>query len=79
MVNVHSAPFAINFFVANLRKPDDPGNADTAKTLNNLKFMVTQLNLNEQVDADTEPSKLLSLILGFPVKNKIFSIKSFAF
>ncbi len=65
---------AINFFVANLRKPDDPGNADTAKTLNNLKLMVTQLNLNEQVDADTEPSKLLSLILGFPVKNKIFSI-----
>lgn len=65
---------AIEFFVSSLRKPDDPGNADTAKTLNSLKLLVTQLNLNEQIDADTEPSKLLSLILGFPVKNKIFSI-----
>lgn len=65
---------AIEFFVSSLRKPDNPGDADTAKTLNSLKLMVYQLNLNEQVDADTEPSKLFSQILGFPVKNKIFSI-----
>lgn len=65
---------AVNFAVTALDTAGEPGSRDVQKVVKSLQTLATQLNMNEDVSADMPLDKLLSLALGFPVKNGVFAL-----
>jgi serine/threonine-protein kinase PpkA len=64
---------ALDFAVNALEGAGDPGNRDVQKVVGSLQILATQVNLGESVTPDLPLAKLLSMVLGFPVRNPIFA------
>jgi Mg-chelatase subunit ChlD len=65
---------AVNFCVMTLEGAGDPGNRDVNKILKDLQILTTQANYKGEFNADTPLSEILGLIMGLPVKAKIFDM-----
>lgn len=64
---------ALDFAITALENAGEPGSRDVQKVVSSLQILATQINLGEPVSPDMPLSKLLEMVLGFPVKNQIFS------
>jgi hypothetical protein len=65
---------ALAFCVTTLEGAGDPGNRDVVKIIDGLKTLTLHLNYKGEVGPDTPLSEILQLILGLPVKSKIFEM-----
>lgn len=65
---------ALDFCITALEEAGDPGNRDVQRVVKSLQMIATSINMKEPVDPDMPLSKLLLLILGFPVRNPIFDL-----
>ncbi len=65
---------AVNYCVLTLEGAGEPGNRDVNKVLRDLQILVTQANYKGDFGADTPLSEILGLIMGLPVKAKIFEM-----
>ncbi|MEO1527434.1 MAG: vWA domain-containing protein [Planctomycetota bacterium] len=65
---------AVNFCVLTLEGAGDPGNRDVIKIMKELQILTTHANYEGDFDADTPLSEILGLIMGLPVKAKIFEM-----
>ncbi len=69
--------YALDFSINALKNTVNPGSKDINNIVKILQILATQINMGETVNPDIKLSDFLNLILGFPVKNKIFEV-SFA-
>lgn len=65
---------ALDFCIKSLEDAGEPGNRDVQKVVSSLQILATNVNLGENVSPDMPLSKLLSLVLGFPVRNQVFAM-----
>jgi hypothetical protein len=65
---------ALDFSVKALDNAGEPGKRDVQKVVKSLQILATQVNLGENVSPDMPLAKLLSAVLGFPVKNPVFQM-----
>ncbi len=65
---------ALSFCVRRLEGAGDPGNKDVNSILEGLKLLALQIGYGGEVNADTPLNVLLELILGLPVKSKVFEM-----
>lgn len=65
---------ALDFTIKTLENAGEPGDRDVIKVVKALQILATSVNLGENVTADMPLSKLLSAVLGFPVRNSIFEM-----
>ena len=47
---------------------------DVSKVVGSLQILATNVNLGESVSPDMPLSKLLGMVLGFPVRNQVFAL-----
>ncbi len=64
----------LEFSIRALRASGDAGSRDVKKVLQSMQIFSTQINLGEPITGEMTVEKIASLILGFPVRNKIFNI-----
>ncbi len=65
---------ALEFCIKAMDDAGDPGSKDVRRIVASLQILATHVNLGETLDANMPLAKLLSLMLGFPVRNKIFEM-----
>lgn len=65
---------ALGHCLVALETSGEPGSRDVQKVVQSLQILATGVNLKEDVSADTPLADILSKVLGFPVRNPIFSM-----
>ncbi len=65
---------ALNFSNNALKNAGDPGSKDINKLVKTMQILATMINMGEPVDPNTKLSDVLNLILGFPVRSRIFDM-----
>lgn len=65
---------ALDFIVKNLESVADPGQRNVKSLVQSLQLISSNVNLKEAFHGDMKFSEVLSRVLGFPVKNPIFSV-----
>ena len=65
---------AVQFCVTTLEGAGDPGSRDVKKIVEGLKTLTLHVNYDGEVGPDTPLGEILQLIMGLPVKSKIFDM-----
>ncbi|MCA9073700.1 MAG: hypothetical protein KDA93_01615 [Planctomycetaceae bacterium] len=65
---------ALNHIIVSLESSGDPGSRNVTKLVQALQILATGINLQEDVHPDMPLAEILTMMLGFPVRNSIFSI-----
>ncbi|MCP4990630.1 MAG: VWA domain-containing protein [Colwellia sp.] len=65
---------ALDFSINALKNAGDPGSKDINKIVKTMQILATMVFSGEPVNPDTKLSDILNLILGFPVRSKIFDM-----